>query len=99
MLRISIIPVHGVLQAIVASVTVAVVVVHDAYAGAVPHAVGVPRLHALPDLEDPAASRRRPRSVLVVRLLPVQPDIICDRQRMLGNLRQNHERFLDACRY
>ena len=78
MLRVSVIPVHSVLQTIMASVTVVVIVVHDAYAGAVPHAVGVPRLHLLPDFEDPAASRRRPRSVLVVRLLPVQPDIICD---------------------
>ena len=99
MLRISTTPVHSALQTIVGTVSAAAVTVHLGDSCAIPHAVGVPRLHLLPDFEDPAASRRRPRSVLVVRLLPVQPDIICDRQRMLGNLRQNHERFLDACRY
>ena len=94
MLRISIIPVHSVLQdsriqvywlgspprvvPVVGTVSAAAVTVHLGDSCAIPHAVGVPRLHLLPDFEDPAASRRRPRSVLVVRLLPVQPDIICD---------------------
>ena len=87
MLRISIIPVHSVLQDSRIQVywfvpvrvsAAAAVTVHLGDSRAIPHAVGVPRLHLLPDFEDPAASRRRPRSVLVVRLLPVQPDIICD---------------------
>ena len=78
MLRISVIPVHSVLQAVVGTVSAATVTVHLGDSCAIPHAICVPRLHLLPDFEDPAASRRRPRSVLVVRLLPVQPDIICD---------------------
>ena len=87
MLRISIIPVHSVLQDGWIQVYWLVPVRGSAAAGgtvhlgdscAIPHAICVPRLHLLPDFEDPAASRRRPRSVLVVRLLPVQPDIICD---------------------
>eukprot|EP01045_Picozoa_sp_COSAG04_P022758 COSAG04_NODE_2617_length_3848_cov_2.473460_3_plen_93_part_00 len=88
MLRISIIPVHSVLQdgwiqvywlgIPVGTVSAAAVTVHLGDSCAIPHAICVPRLHLLPDFEDPAASRRRPRSVLVVRLLPVQPDIICD---------------------